>query len=127
MEKIKYICTVILKDNDMATMDRIKVGYFKVLEYKTEYNSYDEFYNDNKTEIYETIVSMFEKFNTSTKDILTMNITVTIDGIFWNSDVSFTRDQYFVLKRDILPYFEENEDYEMCERIMKIHKQSITC
>lgn len=111
----------------MATMDRIKVGYFKVLEYKTEYNSYDEFYNDNKTEIYETIVSMFEKFNTSTKDILTMNITVTIDGIFWNSDVSFTRDQYFVLKRDILPYFEENEDYEMCERIMKIHKQSITC
>lgn len=106
----------------MATTERIKLGYFKVLEYHGNYESFNEFYNEHKSEIYETIVAIFECFNGSPKNILTINLNVNINGIFWDSDISFSRDQYFVLKRDILPYFEEEENYEMCNRIMKIYK-----
>lgn len=115
-----------LKIKKMASIDRIKLGYFRILEYHGDYDSFEVFYNDNKSEIYESIVAIFESFKTSPKNVLTINIRTTINGMFWDTDISFTRDQYFVLKRDILPYFEEEEDYEICDRIMKVHNELVS-
>lgn len=100
-------------------------NYFKTLEYDGDYDSFESFYNENKSEIYESIVSMFEEFKTTPKNILTINMKSTINGIFWNSDISFDKSQFFILKRDILPYFEEVEEYEICNRILKTHNELV--
>lgn len=109
------------------TTKRTPIGYFRVLEYNGDYKSFEDFYDQHKSEIYESIVAVFEEFKTTSKKVLTINLSSTIGGMFWNSDFGFTKDQFFVLKRDVLPYFEEEENYEMCNRIMKIHNHMITC
>jgi hypothetical protein len=43
----------------------------------------------------------------------------------WSNNLSFIPEHFFILKRDILPYFEEIEDYELCNRILKLHKEII--
>jgi len=110
----------------MAT-DRIPIGYFKVLEYANNYNSFDHFYSEHKAKIYETIVEVFEEFKTTTKAVLTVRLRTTIGGVLWDSEFGFTKDQYFILKRDILPFFEVEENYEMCSRIMKVYNEIVTC
>jgi len=106
--------------------DRILIGYFRILEYHGNYQTFDDFYFEHKSEIYESIVAVFEEFKISSKNVLTINLRSTIGGVFWNSDLSFTRDQFFILKRDILPFFEEEEDYEVCSRIMKIYNELVS-
>jgi hypothetical protein len=41
----------------------------------------------------------------------------------WNTEFEFHRSETIVLKRDILPYFEENEDYETCSKVVNLHKE----
>jgi hypothetical protein len=41
----------------------------------------------------------------------------------WNTEFEFHRSETIVLKRDILPYFEENEDYEICSQVLNLHKE----
>jgi hypothetical protein len=106
--------------------DQIIKDYFRILEYHGNYQTFEDFYSEHKSEIYESIVSIFEKFKSSSKNVLTINLRATIGSVFWNSDLAFTRDQFFILKRDILPFFEEEEDYEICCRIMKIYDELVS-
>lgn len=109
----------------METIERVKIGYFKVLKYTKDYDGFTEFYDENKTDIYVSIIEMFEEFKKSNKKVLTINLSSTISGMYWETDLGFSRDQYFMLKRDVLPYFEENEDYEMCQRILSLHNEFV--
>lgn len=109
----------------MAKKERIKVGFFRELKYTKKYNSFEEFYSENKPEIYKTIVDVFEEFKNTEKKVITISLSALISGINWDTDFGFTKDQYFVMKRDILPYFEEHEDYEMCGRILKLDKELV--
>lgn len=110
----------------MAKKERIKVGFFRELKYPKPYDSFDEFYIENKADIYKAIIDVFDEFRTSDKKVITVSLSANITGINWDTDFSFTKDQYFVMKRDILPYFEENEDYEMCSRIIKLDKELVS-
>jgi len=109
----------------------IENEYFKELNFKDEYNSYFEFYNINKPVIYEAIVCVFEEFkrisnkNKNNDRVIILRLDVTIEGVQWSNNLGFTSEQYFVLKRDILPYFEENENYEICDRILKLHNELV--
>lgn len=110
----------------MAKKDRIKVGFFRELKYTTKYKSFEEFYSEAKPEIYKTIVDIFDEFNKTDKQVITISLSANISGMNWDTDFSFTKDQYFVMKRDILPFFEETEDYEMCSRIIKLDKELVS-
>lgn len=109
----------------MAKKDRIKVGYFRELKYTKKYNSFEHFYSEAKPEIYKAIVDVFDEFNKTNKEYITISLSAAISTVNWDTEFTFTKDQYFVMKRDILPYFEENEDYEMCDRIMKLDKELV--
>lgn len=110
----------------MESIERIRLGYFETLEYHGNYDTFDDFYEEHKSGIYESIIRVFEEFKNTKKNFLTINLSATISGVSWNSDFNFMREQFFVLKRDILPYFEEEENYEMCNRIMKTYNELVT-
>ena len=40
----------------------------------------------------------------------------------WDTEFTFNRDETIVLKRDVLPYFEDIEDYESCSEILNLYK-----
>lgn len=104
-------------------MKKNKREYFRELVYTTNYGSFDEFYTENKSEIYRTIVDIFNEYKSTDKKVLTFSLSALITNIKWITEFSFTKDQFFVMKRDVLPYFEEMEDYEMCTKIMCLDKE----
>jgi len=104
----------------------VSTELLKKLEYKTNYDSFTDFYDTNKSEIYNTIVEIFDEFRKTNKIVLSFSVESTIGGLLWSSDFTFSKDQAFVLKRDILPYFEQNEDYEACAKIIELSKELIS-
>lgn len=85
-----------------------------------KYDNYIDFYSFNKTTIYNNIISLFESFKENEKKRLVLKLSANIENMKWKTDLEFTREEIYVLKRDILPYFEELEDYETCERVVKL-------
>lgn len=100
-----------------------KVRPFKKLKLSGKYNSFPQFYDQNKEMIYRTIVDVFEAFKTKKNANLLLVVSAKIEDIAWKTEFNFNRKESIILKRDIMPYFEEIEDYETCERIKNLHKE----
>jgi hypothetical protein len=98
---------------------------FRSLNYLDEFNSFDEFYGNSKPEIYMSIIEIFEEFQTSKEKVLSLGLNAIIGGREWGTHISLEKEQYFILKRDLLPYFELQEDYETCQRIIKLHNNLV--
>lgn len=94
---------------------------FKSLNYLDDFNSFDDFYGNTKTDIYKSIIEIFNEFQTSKEKTLTLGLSATIGGREWATHICLEKGQYFILKRDLLPYFEQHEDYETCQRIVKLN------
>jgi hypothetical protein len=63
------------------------------------------------------------KFLRSLKTSLVLKLSAKFKDSDWNTEFEFHRNETIVLKRDILPFFEENEDYEMCGQVLNLHKE----
>jgi len=72
--------------------------------------------------IYKSIIDIFLEFKKTRKKTLTLNISAKIKGMDWDTEFTFNRDETIVLKRDVLPYFEDIEDYESCSEILNLYK-----
>jgi hypothetical protein len=101
-------------------MPKIKV--FKELTFPIKYKSYSDFHTENKEEIYKTIIDLFKEFKVVKNKTLSFLISANIENIEWKTELSFNRDELFLLKKDVMPYFEEIEDYETCSEIISITK-----
>jgi hypothetical protein len=95
----------------------------KELIIKGKYKEFGDFYEKNKETIYKSIIELFGEFKTSKEETLILHLWAKIDGMEWDTEFSFSRQESVVLSRDILPYFEENEDYEVCAEILKLKKE----
>jgi hypothetical protein len=51
---------------------------FKSLIIKDKYKNYEDFYSENKTLIYKSILNVFEEFKTTSKENLTFYISAKI-------------------------------------------------
>jgi hypothetical protein len=49
-------------------------------------------------------------------------VSANIKGLEWDTEFNFTKNESFVLKRDLMPFFEDNEDYETCSEIISLSK-----
>ena len=87
------------------------------------YKDCKSFYEPNKEEIYKSIIEIFEEFKNTRKKSLVLRLSAKFKNADWNTEFEFHRSETFVLKRDILPYFEENEDYEICSQVLNLHKE----
>jgi hypothetical protein len=95
---------------------------FKELSFDGKYSDFTDFYNENKTEIYESIVELFQEFKTTKKKSLNLQISAKIKGLNWDTEFTFKRDEVIILTRDIIPHFEGIEDYETCTKIISLNK-----
>lgn len=68
--------------------------------------------------------SMFLKnLEPQKKKKLTLFVSAKIRGLEWDTEFNFHKEESVVLKRDLMPYFEEIEDYETCNEINNLYKE----
>lgn len=104
-------------------MKNVKCKPDKELIFEGKYKEFSDFYDKNKETIYRSILELFNEFKTTRKKVVQLYIYSKIQGLDWDTEFNFTRNDTIVLKRDILPYFEQIEDYETCDEIIKIYKE----
>jgi hypothetical protein len=95
----------------------------ELLSFDNDYSSYHEFAEDTRTDIYKSIYEIFNKLKESKDNELKLVISAKIEGLEWNTDLNFTKNDKIVIKRDLLPYFEKNEDYEMCMNLKNLYEE----
>jgi hypothetical protein len=96
---------------------------YRALYLKGRYQDFDEFYDTNKEIIYKKIIETFEGFAGTRKKVLSLYIQALIKGLEWDSEFVFYRDQSIVLTRDVMPFFEQKEDYETCIEIRNLYER----
>lgn len=106
----------------MQTRKR-KTEPFKKLEITGKYKDFGDFYDENKRLIYESIFDVFKEFKTTRKKTLTLFVSAKIQGLEWDTEFNFHKQEAVVLKRDLMPFFEEIEDYETCGEINNLYKE----
>lgn len=108
----------------MRKITQKKPRIFKKLNLKGKYNDFPTFYLQNKEIIYRTIIEVFEAFKTKNDSNLLLVVSAKIEDISWKTEFNFTKHESIVImKRDIIPFFEEIEDYETCNTIKKLHRE----
>lgn len=95
---------------------------FKSLIFKKKFKSYNHFHTENREKIYKSIVDLFQEFQFVKNKTLTVSISANIENIEWSTELTFNRDEFHILKKDVMPYFEDIEDYETCSKIVSITK-----
>jgi len=95
----------------------------KNLTIEGNYNGFPDFYEKNKKPIYENIINLFGVLKSKEKEYATLIITTKITDIDWDTDLTFTLKQSFLLLKDILPFFEEIEEYETCDKIQSLYNE----
>ena len=95
---------------------------FKELSFDGRYNDFTDFYDENKTEIYRSIIELFGEFKNCRKKSLNLKISAKIRGLDWDTEFTFKKDETIILTRDVMPYFENMEDYETCSEIVSLNK-----
>lgn len=93
---------------------------YKKMYIKGKYEDFTDFYEQNKTSIYDSIIETFSGFIGNKKRILSLYIAAIIHGLEWDTEFKFERGDTIVLERDVIPFFESIEEYEKCEKAKKI-------
>lgn len=95
----------------------------KKLNINDSYDDFPEFYLKNKEEIYKNIVMSFKSINRKDKENVILILSAKINELQWETELKFNKKECFVLTRDILPFFEEKEEYEYCGEIMNLYNK----
>lgn len=93
------------------------------LKIEENYLTFNHFLENNKYLIYTSIINIFKDLLTTNKNEITLNIEAKIDNLEWETDFIYTKNDKNTLIKDILPYFEMIEDYNVCVDIKKIVKK----
>ena len=100
---------------------------FKSLVIEDDYPDFHVFFSENKIHVYRAIIDLFKSFLGTKKKNLSLRIDAKINGVDWNSDFNFNvQYDVVVLMRDLMPFFIENEMYEVCAEIRDIHDRLIS-
>lgn len=92
------------------------------LKFNTDYESFLEFLEDTRFDIYNSVFKMFSKLFTENLEVVKMVVTAKINGKDWDTDFIYSKKQLSVIIDELLPFYEKREDYEMCQNIKKLYK-----
>ena len=101
-------------------MKNLKKPY-KRLVIEGEYCNFQNFYEINKKLIYDSIYETFNGFIYEDTKNLTLFVSTKIENVQWETEFVFKRKDHPILKKELMPYYESVEDYEMCEKLVKLH------
>lgn len=94
---------------------------YKEIVITGDYKNFNDFYEDNKLNVYKSIVETFNGFRDIKNEQLILRVVSKLKKFEWETEFIFDRNNYEILKRDILPFFEKIEDYETCQEINQLH------
>jgi len=89
------------------------------LRFETEYESFPSFMKESADPIYKGILSVCQ--NLEKVDKVALIVQANIDGTEFDSTLEYTKDNISILKDVINPFYEGIEEYETCEKIMKLY------
>ena len=93
-----------------------------VLNIEGNFKDFTDFYDENKEIIYKNILNLFDTLLETKQKKLTLSVVAKIRGLEWDTDFTFSKNDKETLIRDVMPYFEQTEDYETCSKIIKLHE-----
>ena len=107
----------------MAYKGTTKTPYRKMY-IKGQYEDFTDFYTINKRPIYENIIEVFKGFTgDSKKRVLKLYLQAIIHGLEWDTEFKFNKTDTIVLTRDVITYFEQIEEYEICDDVRKLFEE----
>lgn len=92
------------------------------LKFNNDYDSFVEFLEDTRFEIYNSVFKMFSKLYTEKLEVVKMVVIGKINGKDFDTDFIYTKKQSSVITDELLPFYEKREDYEMCQNIKTLYK-----
>lgn len=98
------------------------------LKLRIEENHVDfkNFYDTNKPIIFNKIIECFNiLIKNPNRENIKLLIVGKISGFDWDTEFIFHKNDQQTLIKDILPFFEQIEDYETCSEIIKLHKELV--
>jgi hypothetical protein len=95
---------------------------FERLSIKKNYENFPTFYKETKDIIYRKIIDTYENARDSGKETQTLIVTARIENQPFDTDFPIIKSDPGLLM-SLIPYFESIEDYETCERIMKLYSE----
>lgn len=112
------------KNNHRSPQEILEISqqkpYIKI-EIGENYKDFYDFYQNNKEQIYKNIINLFKGLTKTRKKYLKLLVHSKIDGFTLGTEFVFDKSQKLILMNDILPYFEEREDYEICADIVQLY------
>ena len=92
------------------------------LEIDGKYSSYGDFFKKNKPIIFKKIIELFKEIPNQQKERLVLSISTHIPYRF-TSFVDYGKSDKDILIHLFIPYFERNEEYELCSEILDLHNR----
>jgi len=96
---------------------------FAKIELNADYQDFGDFYQNNKSLIFNNIVQLYKELTKTNENKLKLVVVSKLDGDVWSTDFVYSKDDLKMLMNDVLPFYEENEEYEICSEIMKINEK----
>lgn len=111
-----------LKIFGMKKKRRIVEIPYKTLKIDGNYADFTTFYEQNKKIIYDSIYETFLGFLKKEEKKLILQVSTNIEEVLWETEFIFVEEDSIILKRDLMPFYEKTEDYEMCSKILELEK-----
>lgn len=87
---------------------------------EADYSSFEDFYKNEKHNIYSKILDVFDEILKENIKESKLLVVARIDGVIFDTDFKITKDNKDLLIKTVMPYFEEIEEYETCQRIKEL-------
>jgi len=98
----------------------------EVLKFPKIYETYFEFAEDTREDIYTSIYRLMHILNDSTISEVKLFISAKVEGINWDTDFTIKKEDSILITRDLIPYFEKRENYEMCVKLKELYQKLST-
>ena len=96
-------------------------GPFIILEKK--YGDFNTCFKESKDKIYRKMLDIYEKTKDTESNNSNLCVIATIDDCAFSTNFSINKRSSEQIISVIIPYMEEIEDYETCDRALKLYNQ----
>lgn len=88
-----------------------------------EYQTFNEFYSENKCDIFSAFLDLFQIMDKEReRNEFVLEVVWKIKKSTITTEYQYDRNSTHLLEEVLLPYFEEIEDYETCQLILKLNE-----
>lgn len=83
------------------------------------YSTFQDFYKNEKPKIYKKIAEIFEDSLRQDNEVKLL-VLAKVNGIIFDTTFTISKNSRSLLTDNVIPYFEQTEEYEICGRLLKI-------